>query len=308
MHDMIYTVTLNPAVDRELTVPALDLDTVLRATQQRVDIGGKGFNVSRMIRQLGGKSVALGFVGGNAGKLLSEGLTAQGIETDLDWVTEETRTNTSIVTTSNSHHLKVNESGPRVSSDKLAAFVDKIITVLGNGYWCVMSGSLPPGVPTSFYADLIGRLNPIGVRTILDTSGEALKLGIAAKPFLITPNLDEACEISGQSEPLAAAETLRRCGAENVIITQGSSGATLFEADAQTKIIPPSIKEQNPIGAGDALVGGIVFGLNNGLPLREALNWGVACGTVAASLEGTAFGNLDVIQQMLSQLRAETMR
>jgi len=113
---MIYTVTLNPAIDRELTIPALAFDEVLRATAARVDLGGKGFNVSRMLAALGATSVALGFAGGHAGAMLRDGLSALGIETDFVWIAGETRTNVSIVIADERQHIKVNEAGPHVTA------------------------------------------------------------------------------------------------------------------------------------------------------------------------------------------------
>src|SRR3954451_24411287 len=113
---MIYTVTLNPALDRELTVPALVFDDVLRATETRVDCGGKGFNVSRMLAALGAESIALGFAGGHTGAMLRDGLAALGIETDFVQIGGETRTNVSIVMTNDGHYVKVNEAGPTISA------------------------------------------------------------------------------------------------------------------------------------------------------------------------------------------------
>src|SRR5260221_619446 len=123
---MIYTLTLNPAIDREYTVSGLQFDTVLRADKVQTDLGGKGFNVSRLLQSLGVSSTALGFVGGKAGELLQEGLHALGISTDFVWVTEETRTNVSLVMPSGEHYIKVNEPGPRIEADKLRGLFAKI--------------------------------------------------------------------------------------------------------------------------------------------------------------------------------------
>ncbi len=123
---MIYTITLNPAVDKELVVPALEFDTVLRSQKINVDYGGKGFNVSRILKSLGTDSVALGFAGGNSGELLRNGLSSLGIDTDFVWVDGETRTNVSIVTETPSHYVKVNEPGPTISAKELEALRQKV--------------------------------------------------------------------------------------------------------------------------------------------------------------------------------------
>ena len=126
---MIYTLTPNPALDRELTVPTMEFDSVLRASESRVDFGGKGFNVSRLLKSMEASSTAVGFLGGNAGELLQNGLKSLGIDTDFVWVTGETRTNVSIVTQSHEHYIKVNEKGPLVDTAKQQELLDKIGTL-----------------------------------------------------------------------------------------------------------------------------------------------------------------------------------
>jgi fructose-1-phosphate kinase PfkB-like protein len=123
---MIYTLTLNPAVDRELTVPAITYDTVLRAAQSQVDFGGKGFNVSRLLMGLGSASTAVGFLGGKTGEILQEGLQSLGIGTDFVWISGETRTNISIVTPTGGHYIKVNEKGPVIAPEKQQELLVKI--------------------------------------------------------------------------------------------------------------------------------------------------------------------------------------
>jgi 1-phosphofructokinase family hexose kinase len=299
---MIYTLTLNPAVDREQTVPTIEFDTVLRATGSRVDCGGKGFNVSRMIKQLGGESVALGLVGGAEGQMLSDELASQGIATDFVSIAENTRTNVSIVSESGKHHLKVNEPGPNISAVELSALEGKVCQLASDGDWWILSGSLPPGVPPSIYGKLISEIQRSGALAILDTSGEAYRLGCNAKPFLITPNLAEVTELTGEAEAIAAVRILQQQNLQ-AIVTLGSEGALLVDESGVTQATPPSIEPRNPIGAGDALVGGVAFALNQGQPLREAVSIGVACGTVAASLNGTDFGDLKTVEAILSKIQ-----
>jgi fructose-1-phosphate kinase PfkB-like protein len=152
---MIYTLTLNPAVDRELTVLTIESEMVLRAIESRVDFGGKGFNVSRLLKEMGTPSTAIGFLGGHAGKLLQDGLQRLGIGTDFVWVPGETRTNVSIVTRSHDHYIKVNERGPLVDSTKQEELLAKIDALAKPGDWWVLAGSLPPGVPDDFYARIV---------------------------------------------------------------------------------------------------------------------------------------------------------
>ena len=167
---MICTVTLNPAVDRELTVDTIVFDTVLRASEWQVDCGGKGFNVARMLKSLGTPSIALGFAAGKSGEMLQGILEGLGIETDFVWVAGETRTNVSIVSADNENYVKVNEPGPTISESDLTTLADKIRDRVQAGDWWVLAGSLPPGVPADYYSELIDIIQSAGARVFLDTS------------------------------------------------------------------------------------------------------------------------------------------
>ena len=309
---MIYTLTLNPAVDRELTVPAMEFDSVLRATDARVDFGGKGFNVSRLLRGMDEPSVAVGFLGGRAGELLQDGLQSLGIGTDFVWVSGETRTNVSIVTQSHDHYIKVNEKGPLVDEAKQKELLDKIDSLSKPGDWWVLAGSLPPGIGNDYYARIVNVLNKHEAHAILDTSGDSLKLGCIEKPYLVKPNAEEARVLTGlpmdtPSEIAAAAAEICRLGAQNVVVSMGKSGALLHTSDGSWLTHSPRIQEKNPIGAGDSMVGGLVWALTRGLPLKEALGWGVASGAATASLPGTEVGSRPLIEQLYSQVRYERL-
>jgi 1-phosphofructokinase family hexose kinase len=309
---VIYTLTLNPAVDRELTVPAMEFDSVLRASESRVDFGGKGFNVSRLLKGMGASSVAVGFLGGRAGELLQDGLQSLGIGTDFVWVPGETRTNISIVTQSHDHYIKVNEKGPLVDESKQKELLDKIDSLAKPGDWWVLAGSLPPGIADDFYARAVHVLNKHEAHAILDTSGESLRLGCAEKPYLVKPNAEEAQVLTGlpmdtPAEIAVAAAEIRRLSAQNVIVSMGKAGALLHTGEGTWLTHTPKIKEQNPIGAGDSMVGGLVWALTQGIALREALGWGVASGAATASLPGTEVGSRPLIEELYSQVQYERL-
>jgi 1-phosphofructokinase family hexose kinase len=302
---MIYTVTLNPALDRELTVPAVAFDEVLRATESRVDWGGKGFNVSRMLAALGAESVAMGFAGGRTGDVLRDGLAALGIATDFTPIAGETRTNVSIVTHEHDHYVKVNEPGPTIAAGEQAALIARVRERARTGDWWVLAGSLPPGVDASIYAALIRDIRAAGGRVLLDTSGEPLRHGCAEQPFLVKPNALEASQLTGRpvesvEQALAAATAM--AGIEYVVISMGSAGALLAHGGRGWLATPPPIEERNPIGAGDSLVGGLVWGFTQGEPL-EALRWGVACGAAAAARDGTAIGTRDDVARLAEHVQ-----
>lgn len=309
---MIYTVTLNPAVDRELTVPAIEFDTVLRAAQWRVDCGGKGFNVSRMLQSLGTSSVALAFAGGYAGKMLRDSLHSLDIATDFVPIPGETRTNVSIVSHEQDRYIKVNEPGPTVPEPAVATLRAKIAELAQPGDWWVLAGSLPPGVPSTVYADIINILQEAGAHAVLDSSGEALAHGCAAGPFLIKPNDAEMHTLTGVSvetpkDVADAARIVRERGVTNVVVSLGKKGALLVDEQNALLATPPSIVGRNPIGAGDSMVGGLVWALSQGRPIAQALRWGIACGAATASMDGTAVGPRDLVVELVGQVEVRPL-
>jgi 1-phosphofructokinase family hexose kinase len=309
---MIYTLTPNPAVDRELSVPAMEFDSVLRATESQIDFGGKGFNVSRLLKGMDAPSIAIGFLAGNAGELLQNGLRSLGIGTDFVWVPGETRTNVSIVTQAHDHYIKVNEKGPLVDAVKQQELLDKIDSLAKRGEWWVLSGSTPPGVADDFYARVVSVLNKHGAFAILDTTGESLRIGCAEKPFLVKPNAEEIHALTGlpvntPAEIDTAAAELCRMGAQNVVVSMGKEGALLHAPGATWFTHSPKIQEKNPIGAGDSMVGGLVWALSQGISLKEALGWGVASGAATASLSGTEVGTRPLIEELFKQVRFEKL-
>jgi len=309
---MIYTLTPNPAVDRELTVPAMEFDSVLRANDSRVDFGGKGFNVSRLLKGVGVASTAVGFLGGQAGQLLQDGLQGLGIGTDFIRVPGETRTNVSIVTQAGGHYIKVNEKGPLVDAAKQKELLEKIDVLARPDSCWVLAGSLPPGVSDDFYAKIISVLNEHQSMAILDTAGESLRLGCHERPYVVKPNVEEARALTGlpletPAEITSAAAEIRRMGAQNVVISMGKLGALLQTPEGTWLTHSPKVQEKNPIGAGDSMVGGLVWALTRGLSLKESLGWGVASGAATASLSGTEVGARPLIEELFSQVQDERL-
>lgn len=309
---MIFTVTLNPAVDRELTVGNIVFDTVLRASEWRVDCGGKGFNVARMLKAVGVNSVALGFAAGKTGELLSDKLLELGVETDFVWVAGDTRTNVSIVSEENSRYVKVNEPGPTISRADLVLLEEKIRSRVQPGDWWVLAGSLPPGVPETFYSELIGIIQEAGAQVFLDTSSGALKKSCKAGPVLVKPNDEEAHELTGLpvgdiTEIVEAAKAVRQLGPASVVISLGKEGALLVNEKGAWRAKSPAITERNPIGAGDSMVAGIVWGLSEGVEMSEALSRGIACGAATASQSGTTVGELSQVQELLQKVQLDKL-
>ncbi|TKB09631.1 1-phosphofructokinase [Desulforhopalus sp. IMCC35007] len=305
---MIFTVTLNPAVDRELTVDEIVFDTVLRASDWRVDCGGKGFNVARMLKSLGISSVALGFAAGKSGEMLDDKLKTLGIETDFVWVEGETRTNVSIVSTENGQYVKVNEPGPTITKDNLTQLAQKIGERVQAGDWWVLAGSLPPGVPPVYYTELITIIQSAGAQVFLDTSDEALRQNCSAKPQLVKPNDEEAHVLTGlpvstPAEIAAVGKAISAMGPGSVIISLGKEGAILVDKDKAWLAASPKIVAANPIGAGDSMVAGVVWGLSQGDSMQDALCKGIACGAATASMKGTTVGTREQVNKLLAQVQ-----
>jgi 1-phosphofructokinase family hexose kinase len=321
-------------------VPRIVFNQVMRATASRLDWGGKGFNVSRALQALGVESVAMGFIGGATGHTLERGLSDLGISTDFVPIAGETRTNTVITSAPLSagpsarlragidadayRYVKVNEPGPTVRTEEVAAFFDRAREKARPGDIWVLCGSLPPGVPPDFYARLTALVQAMGARVLLDSSGEALRLGCAAGPYLVKPNVVEAEEMTGQeissdADALAAVEFFLRQGIELVALSLGADGLLLASKELAVRARPPCVQARNPVGAGDALLAGIASALAGPLaPLRagpehrrkehvrsleEIARWGVATGTAAAMQEGVSFGTRAEVEALYEQVQ-----
>jgi 1-phosphofructokinase family hexose kinase len=339
---VIVTVTPNPGLDRTLTVPRIVFNQMMRATASRLDWGGKGFNVSRALQALGVDSVATGFIGGATGRMLERGLSDLGITTDFVPVAGETRTNTVITSAESTpsraeglsagtdadaqRYVKVNEPGPTVRAEEVATFFDRTRERVRPGDIWVLCGSLPPGVPPDFYAQLTGLVQARGAQALLDSSGEALRLGCTASPYLVKPNVVEAEEVTGQeissdADTLAAAESFLRQGIELVALSLGADGLLLASKELAVWARPPCVQARNPVGAGDALLAGIASALagpsarlragpehsrrEHVLPLEEIARWGVAAGTAAAVREGVSFGTRAEVEALYKRVRVE---
>jgi len=290
---VIRTITLNPAVDRTATIDRFAVDAVNRVSASRLDAGGKGINVSKALMHLGVQSVAYGFLGGAAGRFIRSSLDAQGIQHHFVEVDGETRTNLKIVDPTLGTHTDVNESGPCATAEAMARLEAELFAGAGSGDVFVFSGSVCPGVDAGIYADWIRRASSLGARTVLDADGEALRLGIAAGPTVVKPNLEELERLvgsplsrNGRVDPgtvTIAARGLLALGVNIVVVSLGAQGA-LFVDGAQAIMahgIP--IKALSTVGAGDSVVAALCIGLERGENLERLVRPAVAAGTAAAA-------------------------
>lgn len=304
---MIVTVTLNPVLDHTLVVPKILFDDVLRTGETRFDWGGKGLNVSRALKALGVESTVTGFTGGVAGRVLETGLAALDIPADFIHIAGETRTNVVILEEQTGRHIKVNTPGPHVQAGELDALTHKISRQVSPGSTWVFCGSLPPGAPEDLYETLISLVQRKGGKAILDTNGAPLRAGCQAIPFLVKPNLKEAEEVSGiaiRSEASAAraVDFFLKQGIRLVALSMGSDGLLLASREQAVRVRCPLVSAQNPTGAGDALLAGLIYALEQKLTLEEAARWGVAAGSAAAARPDVGFGAPEEVKALLARL------
>ncbi len=289
--DVITTVTLNPAIDEAVAIGEFVLGAKNRCTLENLDPGGKGINASRVIHRLGGKTIALGFVGGVTGQLLRSRLDDEHVLHAFDHVAEATRINVMIYERNNHRRTRLYLDGPHVPPDKIASLRTRLAQ-LPAGSIVVFAGSVPPGLPDEIYAELVRELQERGGRAIVDTSGSALKAVLAAKPFLIKPNVEEAEEVLGRTiaddaAVYAAAQELRARGPEHVVISQGAEGSLAVGPAGAWKAIAPRVTVKSTVGAGDSMVAGLALALSRGEDIREGLRLGSAAGAATVMVSGT---------------------
>ncbi|MFI1678888.1 1-phosphofructokinase family hexose kinase [Streptomyces sp. NPDC020607] len=288
---MILTVTLNAALDITYRVPALTPHTSHRVTEVTERPGGKGLNVARVLAALGHDVTVTGFAGGDTGRTLRERLAAEPRITDaLAPVAGNTRRTLAVVDAATGDTTQLNEPGPAVAPAEWAAFLDSYEELLHRDDLTAVAlcGSLPPGVPVGAYALLIRSARAARVPVLLDTSGEPLRRGVAARPDIVKPNADELAELTGSHEPDRATRDARRRGAHAVVASLGADGLLAVTADGGWRARPPKRVRGNPTGAGDSAVAGLLSGLAERLPWPDRLARAVAlsAATVVAPVAG----------------------
>ncbi|MGW5735427.1 MULTISPECIES: 1-phosphofructokinase family hexose kinase [Streptomyces] len=287
---MILTVTLNTALDITYRVPALVPHASHRVTEVVERPGGKGLNVARVLAALGHDVTAAGFAGGDTGRVLHEHLAREPRVTDaLVPVGGATRRTLAVVDAATGDTTQLNEPGPTVTPAEWTAFRASYEELLRSGAAAVaLCGSLPPGVPVGAYATLVRAARAAKVPVLLDTSGEALRRGVAARPDIVKPNADELAELTGSHEPAQATRDARRRGAHAVVASLGAEGLRAVTPEGTWRAAPPTRVRGNPTGAGDSAVAGLLSGLVEELswPQRLARAVALSAATVAAPVAG----------------------
>jgi 1-phosphofructokinase family hexose kinase len=304
---MIVTVTLNPSLDRTLSVPGLNPGAVQRGRLVREDLGGKGVNVARSLRALGIPSRILGFAGGWSGAALQDRLLAEGFDVAFVQVGAEIRQNITLLDEKNGQYTKINEMGPEVQPQHVAALEEQIADLAQPGDLWAFCGSLPPGAPADLYAKLIERVQISQAQAFLDTSGSALRLGVSVRPFSIKVNTDEAGELLNQSlegdlEISRLAGDLLEGATRLVVLTRGARGLVLAMGGQKVVAVPPQVDVRSSVGAGDASLAGLLWGVAEKCDPVTLARRAVACGTAAAMQEGTGVGEAALVHKLLEKV------
>ena len=306
---MITTVTLNPAIDTRYFIDDFKDGKLFRVDKIIKSPGGKGLNVSKVLKQLGADITASGILGGKNGEWIRDELKKLNISEEFIFTDKETRVCIAIL----AHHseTEILESGEEFSDEDLKNFEDRFLELVEKSDVITMSGSLPKGIPTDYYKKIIEMANEKGKKVILDTSGKALLEGVKGRPYLIKPNFDELAfvlgeEIDSREKIRKAVKKLQDLGAQNILVSLGGDGAMYFgRQDLKIKI--PKIKIHNTVGSGDSSVAGFAKGLEQGLELEDILKLSMACGMSNAQSQETGSVNMEDVNKLISEIEIKEL-
>lgn len=309
---MIYTVTLNPALDKTVHIPNFTVDEVNRITELRRDAGGKGINVSKCIQKLGGTSEAVAILSGDTGSWISAALEREGIRVKAFPASGETRTNLKVVDPERGTHTDINEPGPNVTDTMLAGMLDVLAEEVSTGDSVVLSGSLPSGVSRSTYGSWTRTLRSVGARVYLDADGEALEQGLAGRPYLAKPNDRELAALVGRElgsveEIAAAAREVTERGVERVMVSMGGGGALLVTEDETWRASSVRVPVGSTVGAGDSVVAALVYADTQGLGVEEALRLAMATGAANVMKSGTQAAERSEIDALIDRVEVSRL-
>ncbi len=309
---MILTVTLNPALDKTVTLPGFAVNTVNRVQNVRLDPGGKGINVSKSVHALGGKTLAISVLGGASGGYIKSALDDMGIPNDMVIAEGVTRTNLKIVDPILHTNTDINEQGNPLSEQTLKQVWEKIAKAVQPGDTVVFAGKNPPGMADDLLAKWTEGLQKLGVRVCVDTVGEPMRLVMEKKPAIIKPNKQELSEIMGRElrtdeEILQVATELVEQGIGLVAVSMGSDGAVFVTADQKLRAYSPKVAVASTVGAGDAMMAALAHYSAAGCSLEETARRAVAVATATVMCSGTAAAELADILPVIDKVRLEVL-
>lgn len=305
---MITGVCLNPSFDKTVEVDALALGEVNRIRSVRVDMGGKGVNVAVVARRLGLDALCIGCMGEQGAQHFTRLMDEEGLPHRFLTVPGAVRTNLKVVSRDGMGVTELNEPGAPLSGKAMEDFFALAKEEAARSEYVVLTGSLPPGCPDNTYGELIRAMG--GTRCILDAGGPVLRLGAEAGPFLLKPNLAELEQALGaQLRTLRAirdaALIFLRKGASHVVVSMGAMGA-MYVSEARTLYAPAlRVEARSTVGAGDAMVGGMLLGLQKSGDMAQAFRYGIAAGAASVMTEGTQLIHPEDFERLVSQVKVQ---
>ncbi len=307
----IVTVTLNPAIDRLLSISHVTPDAKLRCTSDRRDPGGGGVNVTRTIHELGGESLAIFTCGGYTGQMYRELLDREGVQGRAIPIEGLTREHIMVNERATGRMFRFGEAGPTLSAEEAQACLDAVAELDPATEYLVLSGSLPGGLGDDFYARVIRRA-PAGARVVVDTTASALGPALDEGVHLIKPNARELGElvggtIEGRREIVAASRALIEGGKAEVVVTSlAAGGAILVAEELAMHLHAPAVKVESKVGAGDSMVAGMVLALDRGWSLPDSVRFGIAAGAAAVMDPETGLGSRATVERLHEQMVADS--
>ncbi len=305
---MIYTLTLNPAMDKTVVIENFTPGAVNRIKSLRVDVGGKGINVSKCLKSLGCETTAAAFWGGAAGQRGIDFLRENGIGSLAVVVPEDTRTNLKIIDPVRHENTDINEPGPTISKENMEELIRKLDEAIVPGDILILSGSIPKGCESTIYRDMITRYQTRGAKVYLDADGENFRLGITAAPTLIKPNIDELNRHLGEdlkevAEIAAAARAFLELGIEEIVVSLGADGALLVKEGLCLKAEGLKVPVQSTVGAGDSMVAALACGAEKGLTDEQRLKLATAISAASVMCSGTQAPEAEQIEKLYRQVK-----
>lgn len=307
---MIVTVTMNPAIDKTVEIGQLVPGGLNRIHKVEYDAGGKGINVSKTIHELGGESIAAGFLAGNAGRTIESVLKARGIRSDFVWVEGETRTNTKVLE-DNGEVTELNEPGPDITESQLNALISKLEGYAADGVLFVLAGSIPNGINIDIYERLIRLLHAKGAKVLLDADGCMFRQALDAGPDIIKPNRAELEEFMGidyrasDRDLLKTARQLRGKGVNTVAVSMGKSGAMFVRDGYEVRCPALHVKAHSTVGAGDAMVAALSYSFDQNLSDEDTTRICMAASAGAVTTIGTKPPARELVDEFMKQINIE---
>jgi 6-phosphofructokinase 2 len=304
----IVTLTINPSIDESTSIGNVIADRKLRCNPPTYEAGGGGINVSRVVRILGGDTLAMYLVGGVTGQMFQDLVDRTGIGARPIPIADMTRMDLMVMEESTGRQYRFGFPGPQVKEVEWQSCLTELSELDFQPEYIVASGSLPPGVPDNFY-NLVARIShELGARLIVDTSGPALQEAVKAGVYLLKPNMNEmrslvGREIKDEAQLEREAMKIVKSGqSEIVVVSLGAAGVLWASRDGAERVRAPTVPIVSKVGAGDSTLGGIVFSLARGLSIREAIRFGVAAGSATVMTPGSQLCLKEDVEKLYARI------